>query len=212
MGLAKWRVASLSEPRETVAPGERRTANEQMSKKLDGVEYELRNGNPLHFVLNVKKHGMLGASRWPGAEMDWKRMASIGFQWVICACSEDPGYDPFPLKFLTSTDLTDLSRKGQPDDPAAEFEQIAAIASQAFLKLNEGGILVHCAGGRGRTGTIIGAILRHCGYGGAEVICFLDSAYRDAGRPGGWPESPWQSQVVERIKLTGDFLGEPATS
>jgi hypothetical protein len=55
-------------------------------------------------------------------------------------------------------------------------------------------------GGRGRTGTIIGAILRHCGYGAAEVIDFLDAAYRAAGRPC-WPESPWQAQVIERVRV-----------
>jgi hypothetical protein len=49
------------------------------SKKLNGVECELGDGDPLHFVLNVEKHGKLGASRWPGAEMDWKRISSIGF-------------------------------------------------------------------------------------------------------------------------------------
>jgi Tyrosine phosphatase family len=149
-----------------------RIPNEQASKKLDRVECQLGDGHPLHFVLKVEKHGTLGAARWPGAEMDWKRMSSIGFRWVICACSEDPDYDPFPLKFLARIGLTDLSAKGQPDNPGAEFEQIAAIASQAFSKLNEGGILVHCAGGRGRTGTILGAILRHCGYSAAEVINF----------------------------------------
>jgi hypothetical protein len=176
------------------------TDNEQISKKLEGVECELGDGHPLHFVLNVEKHGTLGAARWPGAETDWKRMSSIGFRWVICACSEDPGYDPFPLKFLARIGLTDLCGGGQPDNSGAEFERIAAVASQAFSKLNEGDILVHCAGGRGRTGTIIGAILRHCGYGAAEVIDFLDAAYRDAGRSG-WPESPWQSQVVERVSV-----------
>ena len=159
------------------------TDNEQISKKLEGVECELGDGHPLHFVLNVEKHGTLGAALRPGAAMDWKRMSSIGFRWVICACSEDPGYDPFPLKFLARIGLTDLSAKGQPDNPSAEFEQIAAVASQAFSKLNEGGVLVHCEGGRGRTGTIIGAILRHCGCGAAEVIDFLNGAYRDAGRP-----------------------------
>jgi hypothetical protein len=134
--------------------------------------------------------------------MDWKRMSSIGFRWVICACSEDPGYDPFPLEFLARIRLMDLSGGGQPEDASAEFEQIAAIASKALLKMSEGGILVHCEGGRGRTGTIIGAILRHCGYDAAEVVEFLDSAYRDSGRPA-WPESPWQSHVIERIKPTG---------
>jgi hypothetical protein len=71
------------------------TDNEQVSKKLNGVQCELGDGRPLHFVLNVEKHGMPGAAGWPGAEMDWNRMSSIGFRWVICACSEDPGYNPF---------------------------------------------------------------------------------------------------------------------
>jgi hypothetical protein len=175
------------------------TNSEQVSKKLNGLKCELGDGHPLHFVLSVEKHGMLGAARWPSAETDWKRMSSIGFRWVICICSKDPGYDPFPLKFLARIGLTDLSDEGPPDNAHAEYEQIAAIASKAFSKLNVGGILVHCAGGRGRTGTIIGAILRHCGYGAAEVIDFLDGAYRDAGRPG-WPESAWQAKVIERIK------------
>jgi hypothetical protein len=177
------------------------TANEQMSKKLDGVEYELRDGDPIHFVLKVENYGTLGVARRPEPVTDWNRISSTGFRWVICARSEDPGYDPYPLKFLAKIHLTDLSRGGQPDNHRAEFEQIEAIASQAFSKLNEGGILVHCAGGRGRTGTIIGAILRCCGYGAAEVIDFLDSAYRDAGRPC-WPESQWQSQVIERVRPT----------
>ena len=77
--------------------------------------------------------------------MDGKRMSSIGFRWVICACSGDPGYDPFPLKFLARIGLTDLSAKGQPENPGAEFEQIAAVASKAFSKPNEDGILVRCA-------------------------------------------------------------------
>jgi hypothetical protein len=174
------------------------TTNKERSTKLKGVQCELEDGPPLHFVLKVERHGVLGAARWPGLEMDWKRMSSVGFRWVICACSEDPGYDPFPLKFLARIGLTELSAKRQPDDPDTEFDQIAAIASQAFSKMNEGDILVHCEGGRGRSGTIIGAILRHCGYGAAEVIDFLDAAYRDAGRPC-WPEKPWQSQVIERV-------------
>jgi hypothetical protein len=182
-----------------------RIPNEQVSKKLDGVGCELGDGHPLHFVLKVEKHGTPGAARWPGAEMDWKRMSSVGFRWVICACSEDPGYDPFPLKFLARISLTDPSRRRQPDNLGAEFEQIAAIAAKAFPKLNEGGILVNCVGRRGRTGTIIGAILRRCGYGATEVIDFLDAAYRDAGRPG-WPESPWQSQVIERVKPTASAV------
>jgi rhodanese/phosphatase family protein len=184
--------------------------SEQVSKKLNGVKCELEHGHPLHFVLNVEKHGMLGAARLPDAEMDWKGMSSIGFRWVICACSKDTGSDPFPLKFLARIGLTNLSGGGQPDNTGAEFKYIEATTLKAFSRLSEGGILVHCVGGRGRTGTIIGAILRHCGYGATEVIDFLDAAYRGAGRPC-WPESPWQSQVIEQVKPSGqEHLGSRA--
>ena len=49
------------------------THNEHVSNKLNGVECALGDGHPLHFILHVEKHGTLGAARWPGAEMDWKR-------------------------------------------------------------------------------------------------------------------------------------------
>jgi hypothetical protein len=103
------------------------TNSERISKKLDGVEYELRDGDPLHFVLNLEKHGMLGASRWPGAAMDWKGMSTIGFRWVICACSEDPGHDPFPLKFLARIRLTDLSDGGPPKTPVQSLNRLRLL-------------------------------------------------------------------------------------
>ena len=36
--------------------------------------------------------------------------------------------------------------------------------------------------------------------GGALAIRLLDRAYKDAGRPG-WPESPWQAEVIGRIRI-----------
>jgi hypothetical protein len=45
------------------------TTGEQVSKKLDGVQCELGNGQPLHFILNMEKLGTLAAAHWPGAEM-----------------------------------------------------------------------------------------------------------------------------------------------
>jgi hypothetical protein len=44
--------------------------------------------------------GLLGAARWPDPEPDWNELYSIGFRWVICAATDDPGYDPSPLEFL----------------------------------------------------------------------------------------------------------------
>jgi protein-tyrosine phosphatase len=131
------------------------------------------------------------------------RLGTTVFDWLslgdLCgSCS--PGYEPSPLEFLERIELTDLSVKPEPDDPGAEFKEIAAIASKANSKLEEGGILVHCVGGRGRTGTIIGAILRRRGYDPAEIINFLNATYCRAGKPG-WPESAWQSQVIRRLQV-----------
>jgi hypothetical protein len=70
--------------------------------------------------------------------MDWKRMSAIGFRWVICACSEDPGYNPFPLKFLARIGLTDLSERGQPDNPGEELEQIETNCFASILETERG--------------------------------------------------------------------------
>ena len=172
--------------------------NNDPSRSLKGVQTEFWHGTQLHFVLKLEKLGPLGAAPWPGEEMDWVRLSSIGFRWVICLCTANPDYDPFPLEFLESIELQDLSGGQSPRDPKAEFKKITTIATEAYSKLKEGGILIHCAGGRGRTGTIIARILcHHCGYGSAEVIDFLNTVYRKVGKPG-WPESPWQSEIINR--------------
>jgi hypothetical protein len=116
---------------------------------LRDVEPELWHGPPLHFVLRFEGLGPLGAAKWPDASTDWERLSLIGFRRVICVGSKNPGYNPYPLEFLEKIELTDLSGTPEPDDPGAEFDQIAAIASTAYLKLRESDILVHCAGGRG---------------------------------------------------------------
>jgi hypothetical protein len=105
--------------------------------------------------------------------------------------------------FLTALNSKISVEADSPLTPRPNSKRFAAIASNACSKLEEGGILVHCMGGRGRTGTIIGAILRHRGYDSAEIIDFLDAAYRRAGKPAGWPESPWQSQVIRRLQVRG---------
>lgn len=166
---------------------------------LNGVQCEIGNSSPVHFILNLGKPGRLGAARRLGAETNWKELYSKDFRWVICACSIDPGYDPSPLDFLEKIELTDLSERDQPQNPEKEFEQISAVAFKTFSKLNDGGVLVHCQGGRGRTGTIIGSILRHFGYDSGYIVRFLNSTYREIGKPG-WPESPWHASVIERVQ------------
>jgi protein-tyrosine phosphatase len=61
------------------------------------------------------------------------------------------------------------------------------------------GVLVHCEGGRGRTGTIIGLILRHFGYDPVYIEGLLNASCGEIGKPG-WPESPWQASVIARVQ------------
>ena len=58
-------------------------------------------------------------------------------------------------------------------------------------------MVVHCWGGRGRTGAVLGCVLRELGYGGQRVVKFLDEIQRVRGREG-WPEAIWQSEIVRK--------------
>ena len=95
-----------------------------------------------------------------------------------------------------------------PRDPEQE-ESLVHEATQAVVsQLQAGaGVVVHCAGGTGRTGTVIGCVLRVLGVAAVQVISYLDHLHQARGRSG-WPESAWQSQVVRRVLIGGgDALG-----
>lgn len=73
---------------------------------------------------------------------------------------------------------------------------MTAAASTVRDLLDAGeGVLVHCLGGTGRTGTVIGAVLRSYGMPVDEITLWLDSVHKLRGQQG-WPESPWQSQAL----------------
>jgi protein-tyrosine phosphatase len=59
------------------------------------------------------------------------------------------------------------------------------------------GIVVHCVGGIGRTGTVIGCVLRDLGFSADEVINYLDDLNKERGF-GGWPETEWQEEMIRR--------------
>jgi protein-tyrosine phosphatase len=59
------------------------------------------------------------------------------------------------------------------------------------------GIVVHCVGGIGRTGTVIGCVLRDLGFSADEVIDYLDRINKSRGFRG-WPETEWQAEMVRR--------------
>ncbi|TDA68752.1 MAG: hypothetical protein D9V47_07980 [Clostridia bacterium] len=62
------------------------------------------------------------------------------------------------------------------------------------------GVVIHCWGGRGRTGTVLGCVLRELGYEVDTVIAYLDCVHKVQGKEG-WPESTWQEELVRHWKL-----------
>ena len=62
------------------------------------------------------------------------------------------------------------------------------------------GVAVHCMGGRGRTGTVLGVALVRLGHEPDTVVDYLHRVAVGRGRRG-WPESAWQADTVRGTML-----------
>ena len=70
---------------------------------------------------------------------------------------------------------------------------VELAAADVVAHLDDGiGVAVHCMGGRGRAGTVIGVALVRLGHDPDTVVDYLDRSPKARGRRG-WPESPWQA-------------------
>jgi len=132
--------------------------------------------------------------RYPRADFPWRALSATGVGALVAL---QPGsYDSSPLRLIFSKRLEDLCHGGNPRNSVNEERLIAEAVSIIITSLNSGqGVAVHCMGGRGRTGTVIGAVLRRLGYPYPEVVNYLNRLHRARGKPG-WPESPWQSALI----------------
>lgn len=158
----------------------------------------LRLPNQLYWVISGGAAPLAGM-RLPSQKTPWKRLHDLGFRKVVCLCSERPAYRPAPLEWLVCTELSDLAEREFPSDPEHDEMAINVIAKAIVAELKKGvGVVVHCAGGRGRTGSVLGAALVRLGFPAEEAITYLDRVHRLRGKAG-WPESPWQSEVVRRV-------------
>lgn len=129
--------------------------------------------------------------------VDWRGLYGAGVRGVVCLASAHPDYDPSPVELIAAVELTDLIGGGPPPDPAAELTAIRAQVDVVVAHLERGrGVAVHCVGGRGRTGTVLGCVLVRLGHAPAEVVRYLDALHRTRGKSG-WPEADWQAGVVE---------------
>lgn len=130
----------------------------------------------------------LAGMAYPAPETDWAALHARGFRRVVRLHPGD--YDPSPLALDDAT-LEDLYGGRSPSDPEAERERVHAAARVAADYVRAGdGVVVHCVGGTGRTGTVLACALRLLGRPADEAIAEVQRH-----RPH-WPESAWQEEVV----------------
>jgi protein-tyrosine phosphatase len=155
---------------------------------------------PLQFYLVTRDPAPLAGMPYPGPDTPWTAFYELGLRHVVCLHS-DPHrpYNPAPLAMLSSVHLQDLYNGSIPQDPRAEEELLGIVVGVAIDVLQVGqGVLVHCAGGIGRTGTLIGCLLASLGYPPDAAIDYLDRLNHSRGHRG-WPESPWQAEMVHKF-------------
>jgi len=142
---------------------------------------------PSMFVVTEVPAPLAGMA-FPQPETDWQALYAQGFVHVVRLHPAD--YDPAPL-LAHDRPLEDLYGGAAPRDPVAEQRSIwdAAILVAELVSRGEG-VVVHCVGGTGRTGTVLVCALRRLGRSADEAMATVRQ-YRPH-----WPESPWQERVV----------------
>jgi len=153
---------------------------------------------PEEFYPVLESPGRLAGMVRPSVQTPWNRLAREGFRYIVCLTDDVPPYDPSPVGILHSVRLEDLYGGISPTDPVREAERIVEAVDRVAAALRSGhGVIVHCAGGTGRTGTVIGGVLRRFGHSAVEVRGYLDRLHHHRGA--GWPESTWAGSLLDRI-------------
>jgi hypothetical protein len=135
--------------------------------------------------------------------MSWQALHKLGYRHVVCLTQNKPGYDPAPLSILYAEHLQDLVGGVLPQRPDHEERCIREAVARILPSLRDGeGVAVHCAGGTGRTGTVVACVLKALGLEPSLVLNQMNTV--NAARtkyPGwkGWPESPWQRALFDRF-------------
>jgi Swiss Army Knife protein, DSP-PTPase phosphatase domain len=152
---------------------------------------------PEAFYLVVREPTPLAGMRRPSSNIPWSTLYKLGLRKVICLTENPPDYFPGPLTIAGHFPLQDLFQGGFPSDPQHESEMVSQAARLARSLIKQGiGVVVHCAGGTGRTGTVIGCVLRGLGYNSSDILFYFDQLNRLRGARSGWPESEWQAEMI----------------
>jgi protein-tyrosine phosphatase len=151
---------------------------------------------PRDFYVPTLSPAPLAGMPYPKPSTPWQDFFRLGFRHIVRLETEKPAYDPFPLNLLYTAALEDLIHARPPRDPQAQESLIREVVSTILGVLEGGeGVIAHCVGGTGRTGTALGCTLVALGYSAPEVIAYLDQLNKTRGKSG-WPESAWQSELL----------------
>jgi hypothetical protein len=150
----------------------------------------------------------LAGMAYPG-RADWSLLAGEGIAHVVCLTHDTAPYDAAPCT-VSAFRLQDLVSGGPPRDPERECALVHVAADDVIAHVERGeGVAVHCMGGRGRTGTVLGVALVRLGHDPDQIVDYLHRLAVGRGRRG-WPESEWQAEVVRRASASRTGSTAPA--
>lgn len=159
---------------------------------IDGVKI------PLNLYVVLKEPALLAGMSYPEMRTPWKNIRDAGFSGVVCLCDSKVSYNPSPLEVLFSAELEDLHHGFPPLNPQMQEDLVRDATEVIRREVDAGkGIVVHCMGGIGRTGTVLGCVLRDLGFRADDVVDYLDKINRFRGVKG-WPEVKWQEEMVRK--------------
>lgn len=152
--------------------------------------------SPLRFYQVLRSPAPLAGMPFPERVL-WRAVAAAGFESVVCLTNDVAPYDPAPLRVLRAVKFKDLVGGGRPNNPQREAGLLQDVVQAVVDELRAGrGVVAHCAGGTGRTGTVIACALAALGVPEAEVVKYMTTVNKARGKSHGWPESDWQKSQV----------------
>ena len=151
--------------------------------------------DPKKFYEILREPAPLSGMAYPRS-LDWHALKEAGYEYVVCLTADQPPYNPEPLRVLRSVSMQDQYNNQEPHDPKNEASILRDIVMAITETLQDGkGVVVHCQGGTGRTGTVIACTLKELGVDAdviADYMRALNQVRSKCEGWKGWPESDWQ--------------------